>query len=80
MSRINRVGLSLTNHQISIMGGIFGESYYDSVSIKPDIWLKIHPIRILTKTNKGIDLSLGVNYMKGVRYGVGLSIPFRGIY
>lgn len=80
MSRINRIGLSFTNHQISIMGGIFGESYYDSVSIKPDIWLKIHPIRILTKTTQGVDLSLGVNYMKGVRYGVGLSIPFRGIY
>ena len=80
LSRLNRIGLSFTNNQISIMGGIFGESYYDSISIQPDIWLKIHPLRILTKTNQGLDLALGVNYMKGVRYGVGLSIPFRGIY
>lgn len=80
MSRINRVGLSYGNGKVSLMGGIFAESYYDSVSVKPDIWLKVYPFRILLKTNKGPDLTLGINYMNEFRYGVGLSIPFRGIY
>jgi hypothetical protein len=80
MSRFNRVGLSVTNNKVALMGGIFAESYYDSVSVKPDIWFKIFPLRIITKTNDGPDLTLGLNYMNGFRYGVGLSIPFRGIY
>ena len=80
MSRVNRIGLSLTNNKIALMGGIFPESYRDSITIQPDVWLKIHPLRILLKTDKGADLSLGINYMKGFRYGIGISIPFRGIY
>ena len=80
VSRFNRVGLSFTNHQVGLMVGGFMEAFQDSISVKPDIWLKIHPIRILTKTKRGLDFTIGVNYMDGFRYGVGLSIPFRGIY
>jgi hypothetical protein len=80
VSRFNRVGLSFTNHQVGVMVGGFMEAFQDSISVKPDIWLKIHPIRILTKTKRGLDFTIGVNYMDGFRYGVGLSIPFRGIY
>lgn len=78
-SRFNRLGLSVTNHQVSLMAG-FIESFRDSISVKPDIWFKIYPLRILTKTRQGLDFTLGINYMDGFRYGVGLSIPFRGIY
>jgi hypothetical protein len=80
VSRFNRVGLSFTNHQVGLMVGGFMQAFQDSISVKPDIWLKIHPIRILTKTKRGLDFTIGVNYMDGFRYGVGLSIPFRGIY
>jgi len=80
VSRFNRVGLSFTNHQVGLMVGGFMEAFQDSISVKPDVWLKIHPIRILTKTKQGLDFTIGVNYMDGFRYGVGLSIPFRGIY
>ncbi len=79
-SRFNRLGLSISNHRVSIMAGGFVESFRDSISVKPDVWLKIYPLRILTKTNKGLDFTFGVNYMEGFRYGIGLSIPFRGIY
>ena len=78
--RLNRVGLSFTNHQVGLMVGGFMQAFQDSISVKPDVWLKIHPIRILTKTKRGLDFTIGVNYMDGFRYGVGLSIPFRGIY
>ena len=81
MSIINRVGVNLNvNNQVSIMGGAFVESYYDSLSLKPDIWIKVNPLRILLKQSSGVDFSVGINYMKEFRYAVGLSIPFGGIY
>lgn len=79
LSIINRIGLSFSTGQISVMGGAFVKSYVDSLAMKPDIWIKIYPLRILTKTKKGFDFTFGVNYMDKFRYGVGLSIPF-GIY
>ena len=75
-SRINRVGISLTNHQFSIMGGVFGETYVDGVDFKPDVWVKAYPLRILTNTKRGPDFTVGINLMKGIRYGFGISIPF----
>jgi hypothetical protein len=75
-SRINRVGISLTNHKFSIMGGVFGETYVDGVNFKPDVWIKSYPLRILTNTKRGPDLTVGINFMQGIRYGFGLSIPF----
>ena len=82
ISFINRAGVNLVifNNSISVMGGGFFESYIDSLSIQPDIWIRFNPLRTFLKTPKGFDFSVGVNYMKGFRYGVGLSIPFRGIY
>jgi hypothetical protein len=75
-SRINRVGISLTNHKFSIMGGVFGETYVDGVNFKPDVWIKSYPLRILTNTKRGPDFTVGINFMQGIRYGFGLSIPF----
>lgn len=79
LSIINRVGLSFSTGQISVMGGAYVKSYVDSLALKPDIWVKIYPLRILTKTKRGFDFTFGINYMDKFRYGVGLSIPF-GIY
>ena len=79
LSIINRVGLSFSTGQISVMGGAYVKSYVDSLAMKPDIWVKIYPLRILTKTKKGFDFTFGINYMDKFRYGIGLSIPF-GIY
>lgn len=82
LSIINRLGINLNfENKVSIMGGAFIENHIDSLSLKPDIWVKINPLRILLKTQSGFDFSLGVNYMKKeFRYAVGLSIPFGGIY
>jgi hypothetical protein len=76
VSRLNRIGISLTNHKISLMGGVFMENYVDKVKFKPDVWVKVYPLRILTNTEKGFDFVLAINYMDSVRYGVGVLIPF----
>ena len=78
MSIMNRVGLTYVNkdNTYSIMGGAFLQSYYDQVDMIPDVWVKIYPIRMITKDKKSIDFSLGINYSNGFRYGVGLSIPY----
>ena len=82
ISIMNRVGLTYVNknNTYSIMGGAFLQSYYDHVDMIPDVWVKIYPIRMITKDKKSIDFSLGVNYSNGFRYGVGLSIPYWSIY
>lgn len=81
LSIINRAGINLNyDNKISVMGGFFIENFQDSLSLKPDLWIKINPLRTLLKTNQGFDLSVSINYMKEFRYAVGLSIPLRGIY
>jgi hypothetical protein len=79
LSIMNRVGLSFSNGQVGLMTGMYVKSYVDSLSINPDFWLKVHPLRLLTKTKRGFDFTVGLNYTNEFRYGVGLSIPF-GIY
>lgn len=80
-SRLNRFGLSLGNGKIAFMGGGYVENFsIDSVELKPDLWVKVYPLRILTNTNEGFDFILAVNYMNNFRYAVGITIPFRGIY
>jgi hypothetical protein len=79
LSILNRVGLSFSNGQVGLMTGMFVKSYVDSLSINPDFWLKVHPLRIITKTKTGFDFTVGLNYSEQFRIGVGLSIPF-GIY
>jgi hypothetical protein len=59
------------------MGGVFLENYLDEVKFKPDVWVKIYPLRIILDVKAGPDFTLGVNYMNGINYGVGLSIPIR---
>ena len=81
VSFINRLGLNVNvyNNSIALMGGAYVQSFRDSLNFKPDIWIKVNPLRFLLKTNRGFDFSIGVNYMEEFRLGVGLSIPF-GIY
>lgn len=79
-SFINRIGVSVTNHKFSIMGGAFIENFVDKIDAQPDIWIKVYPLRILTNTKRGPDFTVGLNYMKGFRLGVGIAIPFGGIY
>lgn len=81
-SIINRIGLNYVgeNQKVSIMGGAFFAQEQNDLKLKPDVWFKIYPLRILTNTSKGFDFTVGVNYMDGFRMGFGLSIPTRGIY
>lgn len=78
ISMMNRVGLTYVNkdNTYSVMGGAFLQPYYDHVDMIPDVWIKIYPIRMITKDKKSIDFSLGINYSDGFRYGIGLSIPY----
>ena len=75
-SRMNRIGLSFSNRKVSVMGGVFGETYVDGVDFKPDVWIKAYPLRILNNTKRGPDFTVGINFMQGIRYGFGISIPF----
>lgn len=80
ISIINRVGVNLGTGKYNFMVGGFIENYVDSLKIKPDLWLKVYPLRLATKTNEGFDLIFALNYMNEFRYGVGITIPFGGIY
>lgn len=81
LSRINRFGINLGSGKVNFMGGGYIETFSrDSVKVQPDLWVKIYPLKIITNTNDGFDFIIAVNYMKGFRYGLGVSIPFGGIY
>ena len=82
VSFINRLGVNVNvyGNSVSLMGGVFVENFRDSLNFKPDIWIRINPLRTLLKTKQGFDFSIGINYMDEFRYAVGLSIPFGGIY
>ncbi len=79
---VNRAGLTYVNknNTFSIMGGVYIKSYFDEVELTPDIWVKVYPIRMITKDKTSLDFALGVNYMDGFRFGVGVSIPYGSIY
>jgi hypothetical protein len=63
---INRVGLTYVN--------------FDGPELSPDIWVKIYPIRMITHEKTNMDFAVGINYMDGFRFGIGLSIPYGSIY
>jgi len=79
---VNRAGLTYVNknNTFSIMGGAYIKSYFDEVELTPDIWVKVYPIRMITKDKTSLDFALGINYMDGFRFGVGVSIPYGSIY
>jgi hypothetical protein len=78
LSIMNRLGLSYVDksNSFSIMAGTFIENGQINLELIPDVWVKLYPIRMITRNKKTLDFSLGLNYSKGFRYGVGLSIPF----
>jgi hypothetical protein len=82
ISIINRLGVNIINQKstLSVMGGFFLENFQDSLAIKPDVWIKIYPFRTILNVSKGPDLAIGLNYMNGFRYAIGVSIAIRGIY
>ena len=79
---VNRAGLTYVNknNTFSIMGGAYIKSYFDEIELTPDIWVKVYPIRMITKDKTSLDFALGINYMDGFRFGVGVSIPYGSIY
>ena len=79
ISIINRIGISFSNGQVGLMVGVQVKSYVDSLVLGPDIWFKVYPLRLLTKTKRGPDFTVAINCGDKVRYGIGLSIPL-GIY
>lgn len=79
---LNRIGLNYINKKntVFVMGGAFIKQYLIAPELVSDVWVGIHPIRMLTRHKKGLDFSFAINYSEGFRYGVGLSIPLSGIY
>ncbi len=79
---VNRAGLTYVNknNTFSIMGGAYIKSYFDEIELTPDIWVKVYPIRMITKDKTSLDFALGINYMDGFRFGIGVSIPYGSIY
>ena len=75
LSIVNRVGLTYVNknNTYSVMLGAFIKNYQFEVDAVPDMWVKVYPIRMITKNKNSFDFSLGVNYSDGFRYGIGLS-------
>lgn len=82
LSIFNRVGINYVGpkQKWGFMGGVYFENKKELKEYKPDFWLKIYPLRIITGANTGLDLTVGINYMEGFRYGIGLSLPTSGIY
>jgi hypothetical protein len=78
LSIMNRLGLSYIDksNSFSIMAGTFIENRIINMELIPDFWVKVYPIRLITRDSRSMDFSLGLNYSNGFRYGVGLSIPF----
>jgi hypothetical protein len=74
LSILNRVGVVLGNNKISIMGGIYGDYLTLYSNVKPDLWIKINPIRTLIKSDAILDLSFAINYSQNINYGIGVSI------
>jgi hypothetical protein len=62
------------------MGGVYFENTEDYKNLKPDLWIKFYPLKMITGATTGFDFSIGLNYMDGVRYGIGISIPTIGGY
>lgn len=48
----------------------------DTYEVYPDVLLRLHPIKLLTKNPRSADLSLMINISKITQFGFGLSIPF----
>jgi hypothetical protein len=82
MSIINRVGLTITGSQNKwgVMAGVKVNNYQNKVELKPDMWINFYPLRTLLNTPNGFDFIFSLNYQHKLSYGVGLSIPFGGIY
>ena len=79
---VNRGGLTSVNKKntFSLMGGGFIKYNVANAKMIPEVWLKIYPIRMVTKDKTNMDFAFGLNYSDGFRYGIGLSIPFSSIY
>jgi hypothetical protein len=37
----------------------------------PDVWVKLYPIRMISRNKKTLDFSVALNNSNGFRYGVG---------
>jgi|SRR5210317_102167 len=49
---------------------------FDEYKIYPDVLVRVHPIKYLTKNPRSADLSLMLNISKKTQFGFGVSIPF----
>lgn len=81
-SFLNRVGISIVGdkQRYGIMIGGFIERFVDRIDAKPDVWFIVHPLKTIFNTPNGFDFVFAINYQTKVNYGVGISIPFGGIY
>ena len=67
-SMMNRIGLSYVSkdNTFSIMGGAFLSHYIYNVEMDPDVWLKIYPIRLVSKKSKSFRFFFGIKLLKRI--------------
>lgn len=81
LATFNRVGLSFSTKEFSVMGGTYFEFFQDEESeFYPDIWLKIYPVRSFLNKDSRVDISLALNYSYQINYAIGISISLGHIY
>ena len=69
--------VALYNNGLNVGVGMTMEFLpFDEYKIYPDVLVRVHPIKYLTKNPRSADLSLMLNISKKTQFGFGVSIPF----
>lgn len=69
--------VALYNNGLNVGVGMTMEFLpFDEYKIYPDVLVRVHPIKFLTKNPRSADLSLMLNISKKIQFGFGVSIPF----
>jgi len=77
---LNRLGVNVGILQNGINIGVGGKLRVLPTSeweIKPELILRVHPIKLLRQKNRSIDISLMYSIADTKSMGIGISLPFR---
>lgn len=77
---LNRIGVNVGLFQNGINLGVGGKLNVLPTSeweIKPELILRVHPIKLLRQKNRSIDISLMYSLADTKSMGLGISLPFR---
>ena len=75
----NRLGINYGFLRNGINLGVGGKMILDDIEpaeFYPDIMVRLHPIKLITKNARSLDIALILNISNTIEFGAGLSIPF----